>query len=103
MASPLPETMRAFAIDRFGEPGSLRRLPVPEIGPEDVLVRVRAAGVNPIDLKIRDGQKPVAVSLPHVLGQDAAGVVVRVGDSVNRFQEGDEVYGAFWLAGAFAE
>ncbi|HEY3439665.1 MAG TPA: NADP-dependent oxidoreductase [Paludibaculum sp.] len=103
MTSSLPQTMRAFAIDRFGEPGSLRSVPLPAIGPDDALVRVLAAGVNPIDLKIRDGKKPVAVLLPHVLGQDAAGVVVRVGDSVSRFQEGDAVYGAFWLAGAFAE
>ena len=95
--------MRAFAIDNFGDLGSLRELPVPELGPGDILVRVHAAGVNPIDLKIRDGQKPVNVSLPHVLGQDAAGMVVRVGEAVSEFKEGDDVYGAFWLAGTFAE
>ena len=95
--------MQAFAIDRFDEPGSLRDLPVPATGDGDVLVRIHAAGVNPIDLKIRDGKKPASVPFPHVLGQDAAGVIVHVGASVSGFNEGDEVYGAFWLAGAFAQ
>lgn len=103
MVDSIPTTMRAFAIDRFGDPGSLRDLPVPATGLDDVLIRVHAAGVNPIDVKIRDGKKVVAAPLPHILGQDAAGVVVRVGGSVSAYKEGDEVYGAFWLAGAFAE
>lgn len=94
--------MRAYAIEQFGEPGSLREIPVPGTGPGDVLIRIHAAGVNPIDLKIRDGKKQVAAAMPHVLGQDAAGVVVRAG-SATPYKEGDEVYGAFWLAGTFAE
>lgn len=96
--------MRAFAIDRLGEAGSLRELPIPGTGPEDILVRIHAAGVNPLDLKIRDGKKAAGVSrFPHVLGQDAAGVVERVGEAVTGFKPGDAVYGAFWLSGAFAE
>jgi len=100
----IPATMRAFAIDRFGEPGALRTLPTPEIGPDEILVRVHAAGVNPIDEKIRDGFKAIGdVRFPFILGQDAAGVVARIGPQVTQFGVGDAVYGAFWLAGAFAE
>jgi NADPH:quinone reductase-like Zn-dependent oxidoreductase len=96
--------MWAFAIDRFGEPGALKALPTPEIGADEILVRVRAAGINPIDEKIRDGFKAIGdVRFPLILGQDAAGVVVRVGPKVTRFAVGDDVYGAFWLAGTFAE
>jgi NADPH:quinone reductase-like Zn-dependent oxidoreductase len=101
---PIPATMRAFAIDRFGEPGTLRTLPTPAIGADDILVRVHAAGVNPLDEKIRDGFKAVeGVRFPLTLGQDAAGVVVRIGPYVTRFGVGSAVYGAFWLAGTFAE
>jgi NADPH:quinone reductase-like Zn-dependent oxidoreductase len=96
--------MRAFAIDRFGEPGSLRDLPTPDIGADEVLVRVQAAGVNPLDLRIRDGGRVIGdVHFPFILGQDAAGVVARVGSNVTRFAVGQDVYGAFWLAGAFAQ
>jgi hypothetical protein len=76
----IPATMRAFAIDRFGELGSLRELPTPTIGADEMLVRVRAVGVNPIDWKIRDGFKAIEdASFPFILGQDAAGVGVRAG------------------------
>ena len=75
----IPATMRAFAIDRFGEPGTLRELPTPDIGTDEVLVRVHAAGVNPLDLRIRDGSKTVGdMRFSLILGQDAASVVARV-------------------------
>ena len=100
----IPATMRAFAIDRFGEPGTLKTVPTPEIGADEMLVRVHAAGVNPLDGKIREGFKAMPdVRFPFILGQDAAGVVVRVGAHVKQFGLGAAVYGAFWLAGAFAE
>lgn len=100
----IPATMRAFAIDRFGEPGTLRELPTSDIGTDEVLVRVHAAGVNPLDLRIRDGSKTVGdMRFPLILGQDAAGVVARVGSDVTQFAVGQDVYGAFWLAGSFAE
>jgi NADPH:quinone reductase-like Zn-dependent oxidoreductase len=96
--------MRAFAIDRFGEPGSLRVLPTPTIGVDEMLVHVRAAGVNPIDWKIRDGLKAIEdVRFPLIHGQDGAGIVMQVGPHVTRYAVGDEVYGDFWFAGAFAE
>lgn len=103
-AQQIPATMRAFAIDRFGESGSIRDLLLPEIGPDEMLIRVHAAGINPLDLKIRSGAKPVsAAHFPYVLGQDAAGVVERVGPNCLRFAAGQEVYGAFWFSGSFAQ
>ena len=99
-----PARMLAFAIDRFGETGSLRELPVPVPAPGEILVRVRAAGINPLDWKVRDGAKIAAnLRFPLVLGQDASGIVEKAGDGVTRFAAGDEVFGAFWLAGSYAQ
>jgi NADPH:quinone reductase-like Zn-dependent oxidoreductase len=64
-------------------------LAIPEAGPHDVVVEVRAVSVNPVDTKIRLG---VAVTEPRVLGWDASGVVQSVGDSVTLFAPGDEVF-----------
>jgi NADPH:quinone reductase len=86
--------MRAVVLDEFGGPFATRDLPVPEPGPGEVLVRVAASGVNPLDLKIRAGAAAHAqVSVPAVLGIDMAGTVTRVGPGVTAFQAGDEVYG----------
>ncbi len=65
-------------------------LPRPEPGPHDLLVRVRAVALNPIDLKMRGGQK-ASPERPRILGWDAAGVVTQVGAQVTGFQPGDEV------------
>ena len=69
-------------------------MPDPEVGENDVLVQIHAAGVNPIDSKIRNGD--FKLILPHrfplILGNEAAGVVVRVGSRVRGFKPGDEVY-----------
>ena len=69
-------------------------IPDPQVGADDVLVRIHAASVNPLDLKIRDGdlKKILPYRLPLVLGNDLAGIVVRVGSAVTRFAVGDEVY-----------
>ncbi|MEV6718529.1 NADP-dependent oxidoreductase [Lentzea sp. NPDC051208] len=87
--------MRAFIVDRYGKSG-LRagEVPEPQVGQHDVLVQVHAAGVNALDLKIRDGEFKLVLPYrpPFVLGNDVAGVVVRVGAGVRRFQPGDEVY-----------
>ncbi len=64
-------------------------LPVPEPGPGDLLVDVRAVSVNPVDVKLRGGLAPDG---PRVLGFDAAGVVVGMGEDVSSFAVGDEVY-----------
>jgi len=65
-------------------------LPVPGIGPRDLLVKVEAVSVNPVDVKLRQGDG--ADGLAHVLGFDAAGTVLAAGDEVTRFHPGDEVY-----------
>jgi NADPH:quinone reductase-like Zn-dependent oxidoreductase len=88
--------MKAFILDRYGRDEMLRfgEMPEPEPGDEDVLVEVHAAGVNPLDAKLMDGEFKLILPyrLPLVLGNDVAGVVVRVGAKVRRFKPGDEVY-----------
>jgi NADPH:quinone reductase-like Zn-dependent oxidoreductase len=88
--------MKAFIIDRYGKKAALRvtEMPEPELGKDDVLVQIHAAGVNPLDLKIRDGEFKMILPypMPLVLGNDLAGVVVRVGSGVQQFKAGDEVY-----------
>jgi NADPH:quinone reductase len=86
--------MHAYLVEEAG--GEFRRVDVsrPAVGVRDVLVRVRASGVNPLDAKIRAGKAAHAKQpLPAVIGLDMAGVVEAVGDGVTRFQAGDEVYG----------
>ncbi|RON13273.1 NADP-dependent oxidoreductase [Pseudomonas frederiksbergensis] len=88
--------MKAFIIDRYGKKVALRatEMPEPELGKDDVLVQIHAAGVNPLDLKIRDGEFKMILPyrMPLILGNDLAGVVVRVGSGVLQFKAGDEVY-----------
>jgi alcohol dehydrogenase len=69
-------------------------MPVPDLREDDVLIQIHAAGVNPLDSKIRDGAFKLILPyrLPLILGNDLAGVVVRVGSRVRRFKPGDEVY-----------
>jgi NADPH:quinone reductase-like Zn-dependent oxidoreductase len=96
--------MRAFAIDAFSTPGSVHDLPRPTIRPDELLVRVHAAGVNPTDWKIRDRQMPVATpQFPLVLGQDLAGIVEQVGTDVTGWTTGDEVFGIVRQIGTYAE
>jgi NADPH:quinone reductase-like Zn-dependent oxidoreductase len=87
--------MRAIAEDEFGGPVALMTLPVPEIGTGEVLIHIRAAGVNPFDWKVADGALTDEKEhrFPLILGFDAAGVVERVGSDVRGLSEGDEVYG----------
>src|SRR5713226_2195851 len=86
--------MKAFIVDRYK--GELRfgEMPDPEIRDHDVLVQIYAAGVNPLDSKIRDGEFKLILPyrLPLILGNELAGVVVRVGSRVVQFKPGDEVY-----------
>jgi NADPH:quinone reductase-like Zn-dependent oxidoreductase len=88
--------MKAFVVDRYGRKNGVRAadMPVPEPREDDVLIQIHAAGVNPLDSKIRDGEFKLILPyrLPLILGNDLAGVVVRVGSRVRRFRPGDEVY-----------
>lgn len=87
--------MRAIAEENFGGPIALMDLPVPEIGADEVLIRVGAAGVNPFDWKVADGalKDEREHRFPLILGFDAAGVVEQVGADVTELSEGDSVYG----------
>lgn len=101
--------MRAFIVDRYGAKIALRDGEVadPQVGENEVLVQVHAAGVNLLDSKIRSGEFKLILPYraPFVLGHDVAGVVIRVGAGVNRFKPGDEVYArpADHRIGTFAE
>jgi NADPH:quinone reductase-like Zn-dependent oxidoreductase len=89
--------MRAVAVREWGGRDKLELVEVdrPPVAPDGVLVRVRAAGVNPVDAKIRQGAMANALpfQFPVILGWDAAGVVEEVGPAVTWFKPGDEVYG----------
>ncbi|CAM3774787.1 putative reticulon-4-interacting protein 1 [Pseudomonas reidholzensis] len=87
--------MKAFFIERYGKQnGRIGEVPDPQVGAHDVLVRVHAASVNPLDSKIRTGAFKLILpyGLPLILGNDLAGVVVRTGAAVRHFKAGDEVY-----------
>ena len=97
--------MKAIRVHEFGGPSVLRVEEVadPQAGPGQVLVRVRAIGVNPVDGYIRAGGHAVKPSLPYTPGMDAAGVVEAVGEDVESVAIGDRVYVAGTLGGAYAE
>src|SRR3954447_15996689 len=87
--------MRAFVVEHYGEDG-LRAadVPEPEVGDRDVLVKVSAAGINPLDKMVRDGEfkRLLKYQTPFVLGHDVAGVVTSVGAAVRDFHVGDKIY-----------
>jgi NADPH:quinone reductase-like Zn-dependent oxidoreductase len=89
--------MRAIAVNEWGGRDKLELVDVdpPPVAPDGVLVRIRAAGVNPVDYKVRGGYLAGALPyhFPVILGWDAAGVVEEVGPAVTWFKPGDEVYG----------
>lgn len=90
-------TMKAVRMHAFGGPEVLvyEDAPIPEPSEQQLLIRVKAVGVNPVDWKIREGalRSMVENKLPHVLGCDVAGIVDAVGDGVSNFRPGDPVYG----------
>lgn len=96
MTAPIPDVMRAAAVDRFGPPSVLRlhQLSVPRPGPREVLIAIDTAGIGSWDASIRDGswRKPGRTRFPLVPGVDGAGVVVAKGARVRRFRIGDRVY-----------
>jgi NADPH2:quinone reductase len=86
--------MKAIRVHEFGGPAVLKPedVPDPKAGPGEVVVRVRAAGVNPVDAYIATGSYPRKPPLPYTPGQDAAGEVVSAGTDVKDFKTGDRVY-----------
>jgi NADPH:quinone reductase-like Zn-dependent oxidoreductase len=87
--------MKAFVVEKYGKSGlRAARIPEPSIGPHDVLVRVSAASINPLDVMIRNGEFKLLLKYktPFVLGHDVAGIVTGVGADVRSFKVGDQIY-----------
>ncbi|WP_019629288.1 NADP-dependent oxidoreductase [Actinomadura atramentaria] len=89
--------MRAIAVSEYGATPSAVELPRPEPGPGEILVKLVAAGLNPVDWKIVDGllKDTVEASFPLVVGTDGAGVVAGTGPDVDRFAVGEQIFGQF--------
>ena len=88
--------MKAFVVDKYKKKGALClvNMPEPKLRDSDVLVRIQATSVNPLDSKVRDGEFKLLLPYrpPFVLGHDVAGTVVRTGPKVRQFKMGDTVY-----------
>jgi NADPH:quinone reductase-like Zn-dependent oxidoreductase len=103
-----PTLMKAVRAHEYGKPDVLRyeQAPRPEPADDEILVRVVAAGVNPVDAKVRAGMfKQPGAQLPLIPGYDISGMVEKVGAKVTKFKIGDEVYAYLSLrrAGAYAD
>lgn len=97
--------MKAIQVQAFGGPEVLRLTEMPDLvpGPGQVLVRVGAAGVNPVDTYIRAGAHAQKPTLPYTPGEDGAGTVAALGPGVTGFSPGDRVYLTGSLTGTYAE
>ncbi len=98
------DAMRAIRVHEFGEPEVMRlvELPDAEPGAGQVVVEVRAAGVNPVDAYIRSGAYRPDLPLPYTPGIDGAGIITAVGPGVNHRKVGERVYVAWSLSGTYA-
>lgn len=86
--------MKVLVLEQFETPYVLKEIARPTVSDNEVLVQIKASGVNPLDLKIKSGNAGHAkATLPAILGIDMAGIVVEIGRNVENFKIGDEVYG----------
>jgi NADPH:quinone reductase len=97
--------VKAIRVNTFGDPEVLRleEVPTPQPGPGEVLVRMHAVGVNPVETYIRAGKYARLPELPYTPGNDGAGVIGQVGPDVNELKPGDPVYTAGSITGTYAE
>ena len=97
--------MKAIIVREFGDPEVMREEDVETPVPTgtQVLVRVAAVGVNPVETYIRSGKYPNVPQLPYTPGKDAAGIVESIGDAVTGWKSGDRVYTANSITGTYAE
>jgi len=97
--------MKAIRLHAFGPPEVMKLEEIRDLhpGPGQVVVRVHAAGVNPVETYIRAGTYALKPPLPYTPGGDAAGVVAAVGEHVTRFRTGERVYTAGTVSGAYAQ
>jgi NADPH:quinone reductase len=105
IASATEEIVKAIRVHQFGGPEVLRLEEVsdPKPGPGQVVIQIRAAGVNPVEAYVRTGTYASKPSLPYTPGADAAGVVTAVGPDVKRVKVGDRVYTTGSKTGTYAE
>lgn len=97
--------MKAMQIDQYGAASelTLRDVPRPAVAPGQILVNVKAAGVNPVDTYIRSGTNNYTANFPHTPGVDGSGIVAAVGEGITDFALGDRVYFSRNLTGSAAE
>ncbi|HSI11384.1 MAG TPA: NADPH:quinone reductase [Chthoniobacter sp.] len=97
--------MKAIRVQQFGEPDVLQVADVPDLTPGtgQILVRVHAAGINPVETYIRSGKYAKLPELPYTPGTDGAGTVAALGTGVNNWKVGDRVYLAGSISGTYAE
>jgi len=97
--------MKAIRVHSFGGPEvlGLEEVPEPKAGPGQVVVKIKAVGVNPLDTYIRAGTYARKPALPYTPGSDAGGIVESVGEGVARVKKGDRVYTIGTQTGAYAE
>jgi NADPH:quinone reductase len=97
--------MKAIRVKEFGGPEKLQleETPNPKAGPGQVVVKIDAAGVNPVDVYIRAGTYPKKPQLPYTPGTDGAGTILSVGEGVERWTPGARIYLAGSLSGTYAE
>lgn len=97
--------MKAIQVAATGGPEvmKVKEIPDPKAGPGQVVVRVRAAGVNPVDTYIRSGDYPLRAELPYTPGFDGAGMIESLGEGVKGVQKGSRVYLSGSLNGTYAE
>jgi NADPH:quinone reductase len=97
--------MKAIRVHQFGGPEVLRleEVPKPQPGSNQILLRIHAIGVNPVDTYIRSGAYAAKPNLPYTPGADAAGVIEAIGEGVKSFKPGDRVYVGGSVTGTYAE
>src|SRR5579862_9569080 len=101
--------MLAVTVTEYGGTPAVAEVPTPPPGPGQVLIKLRAAGMNPMDRTLASGDwRPMPATFPMVLGADGAGVVERVGEGSTRFSAGQSVFGQVLIAplgsaGTYAE
>lgn len=87
--------MKAFIVSKYGKHGlQVANVPKPIVGPQDVLVRIKAASINPLDIMVRNGDFKLILNykLPFILGHDVAGVIEEIGSDVSIYKIGDEIF-----------
>src|SRR5580698_10500335 len=86
--------MRAVTVSQFGESPAVTEIPTPVAGPGQILIRLVAAGMNPMDASLASGEwRPAPATFPMVLGVDGAGTVHALGEGVTRFSLGERIFG----------